>query len=78
MEIDYNKTDNGLSEDKLSKDSIEVRAKISCPTCEYHRVFKNQFLRSSVEQMVVSLKIFDWLTCSKCGDLLKLDLEFKI
>ncbi|TFG06435.1 MAG: hypothetical protein EU539_07640 [Promethearchaeota archaeon] len=81
MEIDYNKTDKddeSLSETKLDGDIIQVRAKISCPTCEYQRIFKNQFPRDAVEQMVVSLKIFDWLTCSKCGDLLKLDLEFKI
>ena len=81
MEIDYNKTDKdgeGLSETESNEDIIQVRAKISCPTCDYQRIFKNQFPRNAVEQMVVSLKIFDWLTCSKCGDLLKLDLEFKI
>jgi len=31
-----------------------------------------------MELLVTCIKIFDWLTCNKCGDLLKLDLEFNV
>ena len=81
MESDYNKSKNGEEapvEEKLDKNLVIVRAIISCPTCGTKKSFKNRFSLSAIEQMVVSLKIFDWLTCSECGELLKLDLEFKI
>lgn len=81
MESDYNKSKNGEEapgEEKLDKNSVIVRAIISCPKCGTKKSFKNRFSLSAIEQMVVSLKIFDWLTCSECGELLKLDLEFKI
>jgi len=81
LESDYNKSKNGEEapgEEKLDKNSVIVRAIISCPTCGTKKSFKNRFSLSAIEQMVVSLKIFDWLTCSECGELLKLDLEFKI
>ncbi|MHA2392052.1 MAG: hypothetical protein ACXAEX_08775 [Promethearchaeota archaeon] len=57
---------------------IQVRAIISCPNGDYKKKFRNQFLRKEIEMMIVSFKVFDWLTCSKCGELLKLDLEFNI
>ena len=81
MESDYNKSKNGekaSSEEPLDKNTVSVRAIISCPTCGTEKSFKNRFSLNSIEQMVVSLKIFDWLTCSECGELLKLDLEFKL
>lgn len=81
MESDSNKADkreDALSKEKLDKSIIEVRATISCPKCKTEKIFKNQFKHSDLELMTVSLKVFDWLTCSKCGELLKLDLEFKI
>ncbi len=81
MESDFNKSGNGeepINEGESTKDLIKVRAKISCPTCGTEKTFKNQFKHRNLELMVVALKVFDWLTCSKCGDLLKLDLEFKI
>jgi len=81
LESDYNKTKNGEKapvEEELDKDSVSVRAIITCPTCGTNKSFKNHFSLNAIEQMVVSLKIFDWLTCSKCGELLKLDLEFRI
>lgn len=81
MESDYNKPENDkkpLNEERVGKDLIKVRAKISCPNCGTEKSFKNQFKLSNLELMVVALKVFDWLTCNKCGDLLKLDLEFKI
>jgi len=81
LESDYNKSKNGKKvpvEEELDKDSVSVRAIISCPTCGTKNSFKNRFSLSAIEQMVVSLKIFDWLTCSQCGELLKLDLEFRI
>ena len=81
MESDYNKSKNGEEvpvEEELDKNSLSVRAIISCVTCGTKKSFKNRFSMSAIEEMVVSLKIFDWLTCSKCGELLKLDLEFRI
>jgi hypothetical protein len=81
LESDYNKSKNGEKasvEKELDKDTVSVRAIISCPTCGTEKAYKNRFSLKAIEQMVVSLKIFDWLTCSECGELLKLDLEFKL
>lgn len=81
MESDYNKSKNGEKapdKEQLNKDSVSVRAIISCPICGTRKSYRNRFSLNAIEQMVVSLKIFDWLTCSECGELLKLDLEFRI
>lgn len=79
MEIELNKNnDNTLLASEDREDLIKVRAIISCPTCEYVKKFKNQFPRNELELMVVTLKIFDWLCCNKCGELLNLTLEFNI
>ncbi len=80
LEIDFNKsgTGNGLNESEIAKDIIKVKAILSCPTCTYNKVFRNQFRQRDMEQMVVCIKIFDWLTCSKCGELINLNLEFEI
>lgn len=80
LEIDFNKlgAENGLNESEIRKDIIKVKAILSCPTCTYHKVFRNQFRQRDMEQMVVCIKIFDWLTCSKCGELINLNLEFEI
>ena len=59
-------------------DVIQVRAIISCPTCSYRKNFRNEFHRKDLELMVVALKVFDWMVCNKCGELLQLDLEYKI
>ena len=59
-------------------DLIKVRALISCPSGDYKKKFKNQFPRKDLELMVVAFKIFDFMTCSKCGELLNLNLEFEI
>jgi len=79
MEIE-NSTNAGktLSGSERKGDLIKVRAVISCPTCNYRRAFKNQYHRKQIELMVVSLKVFDWMVCNKCGELLHLNLEFKI
>ncbi|MFX0003086.1 MAG: hypothetical protein ACFE9C_01495 [Candidatus Hodarchaeota archaeon] len=79
MEIDNTKKSNDKSEN-ISEISnlIDVRAIISCPNCNYKRKFRNQFPRNQMELLVTCIKIFDWLTCNKCGDLLKLDLEFNV
>ena len=74
MEID-NSQEKGI-EATEDRSLIKVRALITCPNGDYNKKFRNQFLRKDMEMMVVSLKIFDWLTCYKCGELLKLDLEF--
>ena len=79
METEYNKESNSQSITSESSDNlIKVRAIISCPTCTYKKKFKNQFSREELELMVVTLKIFDWMVCGKCGDLLNLTLEFEI
>jgi len=79
MEIDKVQ-DNGKESVDSSENSdlIKVRAIITCPNGDYKRKFRNQFLRKEMEMMIVSFKVFDWLTCNKCGELLKLDLEFNI
>ena len=65
-------------ESSETQDIINVRAIISCPSGDYQKKFKNRFPRKDVELQVVALKIFDFLTCSKCGELLDLNLEFEI
>jgi len=64
--------------DSEREDLIKVRAMISCPSGDYKKKFKNQFPRKDLELMVVAFKIFDFMTCSKCGELLNLNLEFEI
>lgn len=80
MEIDYNKDSSAPSVDSSeTKGSlIKVRAIISCPTCGYIKKFRNQFPREQLELMTVAVKVFDWMVCSKCGELLNLNLEFNI
>jgi hypothetical protein len=79
VEIESNKdSEQALLPSENRDDIIKVRAIISCPTCEYVKKFRNQFPRNELELMVVTLKIFDWLCCNKCGELLNLTLEFNI
>jgi hypothetical protein len=79
MEIENTKNGSRESIDSSVGDElIKVRAVLSCPNGDYKKKFKNQFLRKDLELMVVTLKIFDWLVCHRCGELLKLDLEFNI
>lgn len=79
MEIDNTK-DNSVKSVSGSRhnDLIQVRAIISCSSCSYKKMFRNQFPRKDLELLTVAVKVFDWMTCNKCGDLLKLDLEFKV
>jgi len=79
LEIDNTKKSRDKSEGVSEQgDLIYVRAIISCPNCNYKKKFRNQFPRNQMELLVTCIKIFDWLTCNKCGDLLKLDLEFNV
>lgn len=79
MEIENTKNGSRESIDGSVGDKlIKVRALITCPNGDYKKKFKNQFLRKDLELMVVTLKIFDWLVCHRCGELLNLDLEFNI
>ena len=79
METEYNKESTNQSIAAESNDNlIKVRAIISCPTCTYKKKFKNQFPRKELELFVVTAKIFDWMVCNKCGDLLNLTFEFDI
>lgn len=77
MEIDYNHDIKSLSEAKIDKGAINVRAIITCPNCDYEKTFKNQFHVKKMEEMIVCLKCFDWLTCS-CGEIVQLNLEFDL
>ncbi len=78
MEIENTK-DSIKKSAEASKESdlIKVRATINCPSCDYKKKFRNQFRRNQIEEIMVSIRIFDWMTCS-CGDLLDLNLEFTI
>jgi len=78
MEIDNIKNSNhGSSSDSESVDLIKVRAKITCPNGDYKKTFRNQFKRHQIEEIMVAIRIFDWMTCS-CGELLDLNLEFVV
>ncbi len=59
-------------------DLIQVRAIISCQNCDYQKKFRNQFPRKDLELLTVAVKVFEFITCNTCGDLIKLDLEFNI
>lgn len=77
MEINNAQNSSGESAESSNHDEpIQVRAIISCPTCGYKKKFRNQFLRKDLELLTVAVKVFDYITCNKCGDLIKLDLEF--
>ncbi|MFW9949124.1 MAG: hypothetical protein ACFFKA_03230 [Candidatus Thorarchaeota archaeon] len=79
MEIDLNKkATRKIVENANPEDLIKVRAIITCPNGDYTKKFRNQFPRSQLELLEVSLKCLDWLTCVKCGELLNLTLEFDI
>ena len=75
MEIDNTKGSSGNSaSDSVATNLIQVRAIISCPNCGYKKKFKNQFPRKDLELLTVAVKVFEWMTCNTCGDLLKLEL----
>jgi hypothetical protein len=77
MEIKDTQNNSGESIESSKHDElIHVRAIISCPSCGYKKKFRNQFLRKDLELLVVAAKVFEFITCNKCGDLIKLDLEF--
>ncbi len=79
MEIEMNNNATEQTFDSSeAEDIINVRAIISCPSGDYKKKFKNRFPRKDLELMVVAFKIFDFMTCSKCGELLNLNLEFEI
>ncbi|MFO8017822.1 MAG: hypothetical protein R6U96_04250 [Promethearchaeia archaeon] len=78
MEINYNNREqNELVDSESRSNLIRVRAIITCPNCDYNKVFRNKFTRENIESMIVAIKCFDWLTCD-CGELLELELEFEI
>ena len=77
IEMNKNATEQTFDSPEM-EDIINVRAIISCPSGDYLKKFKNRFPRKDLELMVVAFKIFDFMTCSKCGELLNLNLEFEI
>ncbi|MEJ2248715.1 MAG: hypothetical protein P8Y70_07680 [Candidatus Lokiarchaeota archaeon] len=83
MEIDKFQLDNSKNRESSKgafnqSELIKVHAVINCPKCSYMKRFKNQFHRDNIEMMVVSLKVFTWMVCNDCGELLNLDLEFEL
>ena len=79
IEIEMNKNATEQTFDSPeTEDIINLRAIISSPSGDYKKKFKNRFPRKDLELMVVAFKIFDFMTCSKCGELLNLNLEFEI
>ncbi|MFW9941085.1 MAG: hypothetical protein ACFFFT_08585 [Candidatus Thorarchaeota archaeon] len=77
MEINNTRNDSRESLESSKHDEpIQVRAILSCSNCGYKKKFKNQFLRKDLELLIVAVKVFEFITCNKCGDLIKLDLEF--
>nr|MDO8113409.1 hypothetical protein [Candidatus Sigynarchaeota archaeon] len=56
---------------------IKVKAMLLCPSCGYKKVFKNQFDRKHLDQLVVSAKVMAWAACD-CGDLIEFSLELEI
>ena len=76
-EMNKNATDQTFDSPEVG-DIINVRAIISCPSGDYLKKFKNRFPRKDIELMTVIFKVFDFMTCSKCGELLNLNLEFEI
>ena len=76
-EMNKNATDQTFESPEV-EDIINVRAIISCPSGDYLKKFKNRFPRKDLELLIVCLKVFDFMTCSKCGELLNLNLEFEI
>ncbi|MFX1237640.1 MAG: hypothetical protein ACFFAS_10725 [Promethearchaeota archaeon] len=80
MEIDGSKEQSVKATENIKDrpDLIIVRAIMQCNTCKTKKKFRNQFLRKDLELMVVALKVFDWMTCQRCGELFKLDLEISI
>jgi hypothetical protein len=73
----YNNNDSSSGANEKER-VIQVRAIITCPTCQYEKRFLNRFHRSELEMLTVALKVFDWLVCNDCGELLDLNLEFNI
>lgn len=80
MEIEKLKGGSGRTDSGEDHENhlIQVRAIITCPGCGYNKAFRNQFHRSELEHLIVSLKVFDWMACNRCGELLQLDVEFEI
>lgn len=80
MELNKYKLENDEPATGMEKDEtlIQVRAVISCPTCDYEKRFRNKFHRHELEMLTVALKVFDWLVCNDCGELLDLNLNFEI
>ena len=79
MEIDNTKNrSNEAIGASADSNLIQVRAIISCPNCGYKKKFRNQFPRKDLELLTVAVKVFEFITCNTCGDLIKLDLEFNI
>ena len=78
MEIDINKNNNDKASSGSDNNIISVRVIISCPTGDYKKKFRNQFPRDQMDLFLVSARVFDWMTCPLCGELLNCNFEFNI
>ena len=73
-----NKNIERSSSDSDTSSLINVRVIISCPTGDYKKKFRNQFPREQMDLFLVSARVFDWMTCPICGELLNCNFEFNI
>jgi len=78
VEIDINKNNKESSSHSDSSNLINVRVIITCPTGDYKKRFRNQFPRDQMDLFLVSARVFDWMTCPMCGELLNCSFEFII
>jgi hypothetical protein len=79
MEIKFNNNNTERSSnDSVNTSLINVRVIISCPTGDYKKKFRNQFPREQMDLFLVSARVFDWMTCPLCGELLNCNFEFNI
>ncbi len=75
----FSKNDIGSVTEVRAKDNlIRVKVIMACPNADYKKSFKNKFNRGNIEFLTTSLKIFDWMTCPRCGELLNLYLNFEV
>jgi hypothetical protein len=63
---------------KRNKRKINATLNIRCERCGYSKTYKKEFHREEIELLIVTLKIFEWLTCEICHQLYVFTLTFAI
>ena len=74
---DATKENDSPSSPSPSDSKIKVKAMLLCPSCGYKKMFKNQFDRKHLDQLVVAAKVMAWAACD-CGDLIEFSIELEI